>query len=109
MSQNFKKTEYFLITIAVFVGICYVLSHYGGVIAAVIMPFALAAIIAHFLSPPAEFLKLRYAFSFFSSSCFCMQHSSFIPAASLSLSAQPVIKLFDQPMSANVDNISAQP
>ncbi len=62
MSQNFKKTEYFLVIIAAFVGICYVLSHYGGVIAAVFLPFALAAIIAHFLSPPAQFLMKRFRF-----------------------------------------------
>ena len=57
MTPNLKKTEYFFLTVAAFVGISYILSRYGSLLSSIVMPFIISSAFAHFLSPPAEFLS----------------------------------------------------
>ncbi len=62
MTPNLKKTEYFFLTVAAFVGLSYILSHYGSLLASILAPFVISSVCAHFLSPPAGFLceKLHF-------------------------------------------------
>ena len=57
MSFDIKKAEYFFLITAGIVGICYLLSQYGNLVLGILFPFILSGICAHFLSPPAEYLR----------------------------------------------------
>lgn len=59
MHFDIKKAEWFFLVAAGAVGLCYVFANYGGIISDILLPFALAAIFAHFLSPPAEYLSAK--------------------------------------------------
>lgn len=62
MTPNLKKAEFFFLTIAAFVGISYVLSHYGNILLSIFGPFIISSVCAHFLSPPADFLHEKLHF-----------------------------------------------
>ena len=57
MSFDIKKAEYFFLITAGIVGICYLLSQYGNLVLGILFPFIVSGICAHFLSPPAEYLR----------------------------------------------------
>lgn len=59
MHFDLKKAEWFFLVTAGIVGICYIFSNYAGIVSDILMPFLLAGVFAHFLSPPAEYLSQK--------------------------------------------------